>query len=260
MGDGVLAYFGWPQAPEDEAERAIKAGLALTDRVAKLDTPAGEPLAARVGIATGLVMVGELIGEGAAQEQTVIGETPNLAARLQTLAAPGSVVIGQATQRLVGGLFELADLGPRRAGLADLSGTGAGLLYTQWLGSLAEAHLRAGQSADALAALDQAAETAAATGECYYQAELCRLRGVLLAETGDANEAASSFQQSIDTARSQDAKSLELRAATSLARLWAVQGKRAQARDLLAPVYDWFTEGFDTQDLKDAKALLDELA
>ena len=110
------------------------------------------------------------------------------------------------------------------------------------------------------AALDRAAETAAATGECHYQAELHRLRGAVLAKTGDAAEAASWFQRAIDTARSQQAKSLELRAATSLARLWRDQGKRAEAHDLLAPVYGWFTEGFDTADLKDAKALLDELA
>jgi class 3 adenylate cyclase/predicted ATPase len=114
MGDGVLAYFGWPQAHEDEAERAVRAGLALTEAVGNVVAPAGKPLAARVGIATGLVMVGELIGEGAAKEQTVVGETPNLAARLQALAPPGSVVISQATRRLVGGLFELTDLGPRR--------------------------------------------------------------------------------------------------------------------------------------------------
>src|SRR5918995_3672187 len=114
MGDGVLAYFGWPQAHEDEAERAVRAGLALIDALAGLKTPAGEPLAARVGIATGLVMVGELIGEGAAREEAVVGETPNLAARLQALAPPDGVVISQATRRLVGGLFELADLGPQR--------------------------------------------------------------------------------------------------------------------------------------------------
>jgi class 3 adenylate cyclase len=114
MGDGVLAYFGWPQAHEDEAERAVRAGLALTEAVGKVVAPAGAPLAARIGIATGLVMVGELIGEGAAREEAVVGETPNLAARLQTLAAPGSVVISQATRRLAGGLFELADLGPQR--------------------------------------------------------------------------------------------------------------------------------------------------
>ena len=114
MGDGVLAYFGWPQAHEDEAERAVRAGLAIVAALARLETTAGEPLAARVGIATGLVMVGELIGEGAAREEAVVGETPNLAARLQTLAAPGSVVISQATRRLLGGLFDLEDLGPRR--------------------------------------------------------------------------------------------------------------------------------------------------
>jgi class 3 adenylate cyclase len=111
MGDGVLAYFGWPQAHEDEAERAVRAGLAIVDTLAGLETPAGKLLAARIGIATGLVMVGELIGEGAAQEQTVVGETPNLAARLQALAKPGHVVISQATRRLLGGLFELAELG-----------------------------------------------------------------------------------------------------------------------------------------------------
>jgi class 3 adenylate cyclase len=90
MGDGVLAYFGWPQAHEDEAERAVRAGLALIESLAGLATPAGAPLTARVGIATGLVMVGELIGEGAAKEQTVVGETPNLAAR-----PPGARRAGQ---------------------------------------------------------------------------------------------------------------------------------------------------------------------
>jgi class 3 adenylate cyclase len=114
MGDGVLAYFGWPVAHEDEAERAVRAGLALGQALAGVTTPATEPLAVRVGIATGLVMVGELIGDGAAREETVVGETPNLAARLQALAAPASVVISQATRRLVGGLFEFEDLGPQR--------------------------------------------------------------------------------------------------------------------------------------------------
>ena len=114
MGDGVLAYFGYPRAHEDEAERAVRAGLAIIEALAQRATPAGEPFAVRVGIATGVVMVGELIGTGVAQEQTVVGETPNLAARLQgSLAEPGTVVISQATRRLVGGLFELADLGPQ---------------------------------------------------------------------------------------------------------------------------------------------------
>jgi predicted ATPase len=147
-----------------------------------------------------------------------------------------------------------------RAGVAAWKATGSRVLGTQWLGFLAEAHLRAGEFEDALAALGQAAEIAAATDECHYQAELYRLRGAVLAEIDDATDAASWFHQAIDTARSQQAKSLELRAATGLARLWAKQGERQKAYDLLAPSYAWFTEGFDTADLKDAKALLVELA
>jgi predicted ATPase len=162
--------------------------------------------------------------------------------------------------------FALVGLGDQTEGitqlqtsLAALSVTGARVIDTQWLGFLAEAHLQAGQFQNALAALDRAAETSAATGECHYQAELYRLRGIVLMETGDTTGAASWLDRAIDTARSQQAKSLELRAATSLARLWGKQGKRAQAHDLLAPVYGWFTEGFDTADVRDAKALLHEL-
>jgi predicted ATPase len=146
-----------------------------------------------------------------------------------------------------------------RTGLAAWNGTGAHLQDTQWLGLIADAHLRVGQFDHALDKLDRAAETAATTAECYFQAELYRLRGTVLAQTGEAVEAAAWLQRASDTAQSQQAKSLELRAATSLARLWRDQGKRAEAHDLLAPVYGWFTEAFDTADLKDARALLDEL-
>ena len=111
MGDGVLAYFGYPQAHEDDAERGVLAGLALVEAVPKLKTTAEVPLQVRVGIATGLVVVGELLGTGAAQEQAVVGETPNLAARLQGLAEPNAVIIADATRRQLGALFELADLG-----------------------------------------------------------------------------------------------------------------------------------------------------
>jgi class 3 adenylate cyclase len=97
MGDGVLAYFGFPRAHEDEAERAARSALALVDAVGRLGAPDGTALAARVGIATGPVVVGELIGEGAVQEEAVIGATPNLAARLQALAEPGQVVIASDT-------------------------------------------------------------------------------------------------------------------------------------------------------------------
>ena len=111
MGDGVLAYFGYPHALEHDAERAVRAGLSLVEAVPKLKTAAGVPLQVRVGIATGLVVVGDLIGSGAAQEQEVVGETPNLAARLQALAEPGAVVISSSTRRLTGGLFDYRDLG-----------------------------------------------------------------------------------------------------------------------------------------------------
>jgi class 3 adenylate cyclase/tetratricopeptide (TPR) repeat protein len=109
MGDGVLVYFGYPQAHEDDAERAVRSGLVLIESMKQLD--ADERLRVRVGIATGLVVVGDLIGIGAAQEQAVVGETPNLAARLQAVAEPDSVVIAASTRRLIGGLFEYDDLG-----------------------------------------------------------------------------------------------------------------------------------------------------
>ena len=109
MGDGVLVYFGYPQAHEDDAERAVRSGLVLIEGMKQLD--ADERLRVRIGVATGLVIVGDLIGAGAAQEQAVVGETPNLAARLQTVAEPDSVVIAASTRRLIGGLFEYDDLG-----------------------------------------------------------------------------------------------------------------------------------------------------
>jgi hypothetical protein len=118
MGDGVLAYFGYPQAHEDDAERAVRAGIAIVDRVARLDL--SQPLAVRLGIASGLVVVGDLIGEGAAQERGVVGETPHLAARLQAIAMPNRVVVADGTRRQLGALFEVEDLGPQAlAGFAE---------------------------------------------------------------------------------------------------------------------------------------------
>ena len=111
MGDGVLIYFGYPQAHEDDAERAVRAGLELVTAIGALETHA--PLQTRIGIATGLVVVGDLIGSGASQEQAIVGETPNLAARLQAVAGPNSIVIAESTRKLVGNLFELEDLGAR---------------------------------------------------------------------------------------------------------------------------------------------------
>src|SRR5215831_18094540 len=109
MGDGVLAYFGYPQAHEDDAERAIRASLAVVEEVGRVASP--EPLQVRMGLATGLAVVGDLIGSGAAQEQAVIGDTPNLAARLQAVAGPDEIVIPENARRLVGNLFEYDSLG-----------------------------------------------------------------------------------------------------------------------------------------------------
>ncbi|MBX2878548.1 MAG: AAA family ATPase [Granulosicoccus sp.] len=111
MGDGVMAYFGFPQAHEDDAERATFAALAITNAVVNLKTTESIPLLARVGIATGNVVVGDIIGEGISQEHAVVGDTPNLAARLESFAEPGTIAIGPSTQRLLGDLFELTDLG-----------------------------------------------------------------------------------------------------------------------------------------------------
>lgn len=133
MGDGALAYFGYPQAHEDDAVRAVSAGLALTEKVGRVPVPSGvDPLRARVGIATGLVVVGDLVGTGSAQERSVVGETPNLAARLQTLASPGAVVIASATRRLLHSGFNLGDLGSQR-----LKGFAAPVTAWQVLGTRA---------------------------------------------------------------------------------------------------------------------------
>ena len=114
MGDGVLAYFGYPQAHEHDAERAVRAGVDIVEAAPKLETSAGGPLHVRLGIATGIVVVGDLLGSGESQERGVVGDTPNLAARLQGIAEPDSVVIAEGTRKLLGDLFEFRDLGAQR--------------------------------------------------------------------------------------------------------------------------------------------------
>jgi predicted ATPase len=149
-----------------------------------------------------------------------------------------------------------------RRGLAALRATGAELRLPYYLALLAEACAQTGRAAEGLTLLTEALAQAHKTGESQTEAELHRLKGeLLLALSADhQTRAAGCFQQALDIARRQQAKSLELRAATGLARLWQRQGKRAAARELLAPIYGWFTEGFDTADLQEAKALLEELA
>jgi predicted ATPase len=145
-----------------------------------------------------------------------------------------------------------------RQGLDAYRATGTEFQRPHFLGMLAEVHRSLGQSEAGLTALSEALAMVETTGERYYEAELHRLQGELLLQHAapEVSHAETCFQQSLDIARRQEAKALELRAAMSLARLWQQQGKRAEAHDLLAPVYHWFTEGFDTADLQEAQALL----
>ena len=149
-----------------------------------------------------------------------------------------------------------------RQALAALEALRWGLLLPVKLGQLAEACSRAGNSQEAKGALDRARAVMRDTGQRLAESELHRIEGGLLLVGGsvDQTRAEACYRRAIEVARRQEAMSWELRAATSLARLWRDQGKRQEAHNLLAPVYDWFTEGFDTPDLKEAKALLDELS
>jgi predicted ATPase len=153
-------------------------------------------------------------------------------------------------------------LAQMRQGFAAWRAAGAGVVWPWFLALLAEACGQAGQIEEGLRALDEALEAVQNNEEHLYEAEVYRLKGELLLQQSAAQqgEAEACFQQALAVARSQQAKSWELRAAMSLVRLWQRQGKRAEARDLLAPIYNWFTEGFDTADLQEAKMLLEQLA
>ena len=149
-----------------------------------------------------------------------------------------------------------------RQGVAAWRATGARVLQPYYLAVLAEAHRKAGLANEGLSVLAEALDAGRRTGERARGAELYRLKGELLLALSTENhgEAEAYFRQALEVAHRQSAKALELRAAMSVSRLWQHQGKRNDARQLLAEIYDWFTEGFDTADLKDAKALLEELA
>jgi predicted ATPase len=187
------------------------------------------------------------------------GEAAIAVAREHSLAewlAIGMICRGVALAglgRLEDGMAEL------HAGLAAWERVGDRVIGTMWLGFTAEAHAAADQLDAAFAVLGRATALAEANGELFYQAELHRLRGAFHAQRGDIAEAELWLHEAIELARSQSARSLELRAAMALAHLWRSQGRRADARNVLSPVYDWFIEGFDTLDLAEAKALLDTL-
>jgi predicted ATPase len=145
-------------------------------------------------------------------------------------------------------------------GLAGWQAMGARMHLTHYLGMLAEGYVIAGQVEQALSALAKALAFAEETDERYYEAELHRFKGELLLMRGDEAEAEASLDRAVEVARQQSAKSWELRATTSLSRLWRQQGKREMARRRLAEIYGWFTEGFNTPDLQEAKALLEQLS
>jgi class 3 adenylate cyclase len=380
LGDGLLVYFGYPQAHEDAAQRAVRAGLAIVDAMAPLNARL-EPqysvrVAVRLGLHTGVAVVGS-VGSGARLEQLAMGDTPNIAARLQGLAAPDtgeyaaarphleqgialtdptaqralvlhhgvapglrclavaaltlwclgypaqavrrcqealtmaqalahpySLAMAQqyatflahrrrdvpAVQAQAGALLSLAtaqgfplfvgygtcwqgwalamqgqgegDLAQMRQGLAALLATGQTVARPLWVILLAEAAWHTGEVAEGLRLLTEVLTVPEASKQGDLLAETYRLQGALLLQqaTPDAAQAEACFQQALAIARRQQARSWELRAAVSLSRLWQQQGKRVEAYDLLAPIYGWFTEGFDTADLQDAKALLAELA
>jgi predicted ATPase len=154
-----------------------------------------------------------------------------------------------------------AGIDEMRRGLAAKEATGAEIKIPYYLGLLASAYVEAGQLSEALPLLAEAFDRLERTGERWFESELHRCKGEVLLSLPERDRAAAQayFRRALAVGQEQGAKLWELRAATSLARLWREGGKRAEARDLLAPVYSWFTEGFDTQDLKDAKALLNQL-
>jgi predicted ATPase len=193
------------------------------------------------------------------QEQAATAITVSTEHGFPLRAAFGSMLLGWALVEQGAGEAEIARI---KEGIAAWQATGAKLLSAVWLGLLAKVYGKSGQQEEGLTVLIEALRAVEETGEHFYEAELYRLRGEFLLHLSSDNqqEAETCFQHAIRIAQNQQAKSWELRATTSLARLWQQQGKRQEAHDLLAPVYNWFTEGFDTADLKDAKMLLDELA
>jgi class 3 adenylate cyclase len=339
LGDGLLVYFGYPQAHEDDAHRAIRTGLEILEAMAALHhriaPDKGLRLAVRLGVHTGLVVIGAMGGAGR-QEPLALGDVPNIAARLEGLAPPDTVVVSQATYQLTHGYFDCDALGEhmlrglaepmavyrvRRVsgaqsrldiaaprGLTPLVGRASEvtLLLERWAhategqGQVVVLSGEAGIGKSRLVQVlkDQVAGVPHTRLECrsvpYYQQSalypIIELLPRLLPWQPDASpdEQLEQLAQALRQYRLQEQETMPLLAlllslalpedrypplpfsperqrqktfeATSLARLWQQQGKREEARQLLGDVYNWFTEGFDTLDLRDAKALLDALA
>jgi class 3 adenylate cyclase len=298
-GDGIFALFGAPLAHEDHPQRALYAALRMQNELrrygAKLQEEGRAPVEIRVGVNSGEVVVRSLRTGKTQTEYTPIGHTANLASRLQAVARTGSIVISENTRGLVEGYFALRALGATRVkGIAEpvklhevmglgplrtrfqraagrgltkfvgrsieeIRGRGLKLLVPLYLGRLAALSSAADNTAMASDGIVQAQHLASETGERAWDAELRRIEGEISLKQGRADEAEHAFRSAIEIADAQQAKSWELRAASSLARLLVDQARRQEAHLLLAPIYGWFTEGFDTADLKQAKALLDAL-
>jgi tetratricopeptide (TPR) repeat protein len=215
--------------------------------------------------------------------ELILGRTSRISARWDGLDSPpcadvasqsmarpprvGSSVSASKTARTKGWLLGLIGRASNAlqmitSAIAAWRSTGSIMYLPSWLSNLAGAHADLGQLDEAWRCIGEAMSTIETTKERWFEAEVNRIAGeiVLKAPTADAAKAEAYFERALAVARAQQAKSLELRAAMSMARLWRDQGKREEARDLLAPVYNWFTEGFDTLDLKEAKKLLDELS
>ncbi len=214
LGDGLLAYFGYPRL-----RREPKEAQEIAQTMIEFSTEQTLPLTG----AYGTVLIGWALAENGRPEEGI--------ARMHR-------------------------------GLAEYTATGSVFLVPFLLALLAEGYQRCGSFEEGLKALNDAFDVLERSGEDMWKSELQRRRGACLLSISPDNlsEAETDFRQAIEVAKDQNARSRELRAAMSLARLWRNQGRIAEARDLLAPVYGWFTEGFDTADLKDAKALLDDLS
>jgi len=224
LGDGIFALFGAPLAHEDHPQRALYAALRMQEEnkryAEKLRLEKGVNLQHRVGVNTGEVVVRSIRKDDLHTDYVPVGHSTSLAARMQNLATPGSILVTEHTYKLTEGYFECKPLGA--AQMYRLKGE----LFRQ-------KPVPSTSSGQALSFVEGA--------KIEAEAEAC-------------------FRQAIDIARRQQAKSLELRAVISLSRLWQKQGKTEEARPMLAEIYSWFTEGFETGDLKEAKALLEELS
>jgi predicted ATPase len=252
-GTSALAYHAcclWSLGYPDQALKQSQEALALAREL-------GHPYS----LAEVLFFAGCIFNRMRRDAQTLKGTSEELA-RLSSEKVPtwsGAGILGRGEALAMLGQAQEA-IAQIRAGMADLQSVGVRCYLSGRLGSLGEARARAGQAEEGLTTLAEAFAVVEETGERHWEAELYRVRGELLLAQGDDAEAEASFHRAVEVARRQQARSWELRATTSLARLWQKQGKREEARRILAEIYGWFTEGFDTADLIEAKTLLGELS